>query len=209
MPVSIQQAQAKLLQSGELEGIGEDVNLFDVIVDNMLSQYGQLFLLNLGKSANKHNVVASGKLLSESYYRVVDDDTLQLWLPDYFDYPNQGVKGVKSSANAPNSPYKFKNYGMSKEGRESIKRYIEAGHAKIDVVKKSKDKALGIGRESKHLKLSDVQANKLIFLIKRQGIKQTKYFDEAISATFDDFEQKMSEAIGANIAFTLEKLNRK
>jgi len=95
---------------------------------------------------------------------------------------------------------------MNVEGRKSIKQYIQSGHAKIETVKKSNDKALGIGREKKHLSLLDVKTNTLVYLIKAFGIKKTSYFNDAIKETFADFEVNMSDAVGADITFTLEKL---
>lgn len=207
MPISIGEAQRKAIDSGFLNDIGEgrtDVRLG--ITESLLAQYGEEFMLNLGKYANQRKVVASGKLLSDSKVRIVEGTTMQIVMPDYFDYPNEGVQGVKSSKNAPGSPYKFKSYGMNAEGRKSIKDYIRSGHAKINTVRK--DKALGIGLEKKRLSVADVQANTLIYLIKRFGIKKTSYFTDALKETFKDFEVKMSEAVGRDIIFTLEKLNR-
>lgn len=206
MPISIAQAQKRITDPG---GESRDNFVLFEVSSNVLEQYGIEFMKNLGKFANQKNVVDTGKLLSDSYWKVTDDNTLQIWLPDYFDYPNEGVRGVKSSKNAPGSPYKFKNFGMSDEGRANIKGYIQRGRAKIETVRKNNDKALGIGREKKHLSLIDSQANQLIYLIKRFGIKKTGYFNKAIDETFKDFGQKMSEALGQDIIFSLEKLNRK
>jgi len=207
MPISIAQAQAKV-QNIDLGGDSRDDYIVFEISENVLEQYGIEFMKNLGKFANQKKVVDTGNLLSDSFWKVTEDNTLQLWLPDYFDYPNEGVRGVKSSKNAPGSPYKFKNYGMSVEGRRNIKSYIQRGRAKIDTVRKNNDKALGIGREKKHLSLIDVQTNSLIYMIKRQGIKKTEYFNKALEETFKDFGQKMSEAMGQDIIFSLETLNK-
>ena len=210
MPKSISQVQQSAIDDGFLntkgDGEGGDEKLG--MVPEMLKQYGEDFLKALGVNANKKKVVASGKLLSESHMQLVGDNVLQIIVPDYFDFPNEGVQGVKSSKNAPGSPYKFKNYGMNEEGRASIKKYIEDGHAKIDTVVKNHDKALGIGREKKHLSLIDTKTNQLIFMIKKYGIKKTNYFTDTVREVFADFELKMSEAIGRNIVFTLEKINR-
>jgi hypothetical protein len=104
------------------------------------------------------------------------------------------VKGVRSSKNAPNSPYQFKNYGMSADGRKSIRDYIESGRAKIRSVKQ--DKALGIGTERKSKSLIDVQTDTLIYLIKKYGIKATNYFTKTIEQSQKDIQVLMAEAIG-------------
>jgi len=205
MPISIAQAQKKL---GDPGGEGRDNFIEFRISENILEQYGIEFMTNLEKYVNEKGVVATGKLLSDSYWKVTDGNLLQIWMPDYFDYPNEGVKGVKSSKNAPGSPYQYKNYGMSSEGRASIKKYISDGHAKIETVRKNKDKALGIGREKKHLSLIDVKTNQLIYLIKRFGIKKTGYFNKTVEVSFKDLQEKLGEAAGQDIIISIEKLNK-
>jgi hypothetical protein len=208
MPSNIGSVQRSTIGSGFLDSVGEGKDEF-TFVNTVFEEYGKQFLLNLSKSANDKKVVASGNLLSQTKFEV-EGNVMRIIVPDYYDYPNEGVRGVKSSKNAPTSPYKYKTYRMSDEGRESIRQYIQSGRAKISTVTKTKDKALGIGLEKKKLSLIDAQTNQLVYLIKRFGIKKTNYFTDALNATFGkDFELKMSEAFGKQIVFTLEKLNRK
>ncbi len=207
MPSSISAVQQGSISSGFLDVTNESKENFEVF-KGIFNDYGKLFLQNLGKFANQKKVVASGKLLTESNYKI-DGNVLKIYVPYYYDFPNEGVQGVKSSKNAPGSPYKFKNYGMSAEGRASIKQYIASGKAKIETARKTKDKALGIGLEKKRLSVADVQANTLIYLIKRFGVKKTGYFADAVNATFNqDFELKMTEVFAKQIVFTIEKVNR-
>ena len=188
--------------------IGEGKSEF-TFANSVFADYGNKFLLNLAKSANDKKVVASGNLLNQTKFEI-EGNVMRIIVPDYYDYPNEGVQGKGSNKNAPGSPYKYKTYGMSDEGRASIRQYIQSGRAKIATVTKTKDKALGIGLEKKKLSLIDAQTNQLVYLIKRFGIKKTNYFTDALNATFGkDFELKMSEAFGKEIVFTLEKLNRK
>ena len=208
MPSNIGSVQRSTIGSGFLDSVGDGKDEF-TFVNTVFEEYGKQFLLNLSKSANDKKVVASGNLLSQTKFEV-EGNVMRIIVPDYYDYPNEGVRGVKSSKNAPTSPYKYKTYGMSDEGRASIRQYIQSGRAKISTVTKTKDKALGIGLEKKKLSLIDAQTNQLVYLIKRFGIKKTNYFTDALNATFGkDFELKMSEAFGKQIVFTLEKLNRK
>ena len=46
-------------------------------------------------------------------------------------------------------------------------------------------------------------------MIKKYGIKATHYFDEAVKETFADFDIKISEAVGADIIYTIKKLGKK
>ena len=209
MPKSISQVQANYISSGNY--IGEDESKFELFeAKNELEKFGPLFKEALERWANKKGVIATGKLISDSFFKMADDgNTLQIWMPDYFDYPNEGVKGVRSSKNALGSPYQYKNYGMSVEGRNNIRKYIAEGRAKIDTVVKKRDKALGFGREGKQLSLLDTKTNQLIYLIKRFGIKKTGYFTGAVNEVIKDFELKMVGAVEKDIVFTLEKINRK
>lgn len=206
MPISIAKAQQQALDDGFLDNLGSEqgapVRLG--ITEKVLAQYGAEFLQVMGKLVNERKVVASGDLTNEASFRVVDGNTMQIIVPNYFDYPNEGVRGVNSSRNAPGSPYKFKTYGMSREGRDKIRDYIRSGRAKIRNVRQ--DKAFGIGLEGKRKPLIEAQTDTMIYMIKRYGIKATHYFSDAIKETFKDFELKMSEAVGADIVFTLQKI---
>ena len=188
-----------------MEGFAQDkpgpVRL--AITEKVLAQYGAEFQLKLEKNISARQVVNTGELASNISFQIIDGDTLQVSLPEYFDYPNKGVKGVKSSRNAPNSPYQYRNYGMSKEGRRSIQEMIRRGKAKIANVRQ--DKALGIGTERKRLSAAESAENTLIYMIKKYGIKATKYFDDTVAEVFRDFDLIMSEAVAGDIVYTLQR----
>jgi hypothetical protein len=161
---------------------------------NIFHKYAQAFVKELEKNIRKYNVTASGKLIDSIEYEVSEDGkVMRVYMADYYDYPNKGVKGVKSSRNAPLSPYRFKNYGMNADGRKSIRDYISSGRAKITTV--AKDRALGIGGEKKGVSLLDTQTDTLIYLIKKYGIKTTNYFDEAVNTVFRGFADDLANAL--------------
>lgn len=177
-------------------------------VTNVLEQYALLFQQNLAKVSRDVKNVASGDLLDSFDYQISPDgNTLKLFLADYFDYTNVGVKGVKSSKNAPSSPYQYKNYGMSDEGRKSIKKYIQDGRAKIKEIEKTSYKRAGA--EAKKKSLIDLNTDTLIYLIKRFGIKATRYLDKTIEITFKDIGEKLGEAVAKDISYTINTLNKK
>jgi hypothetical protein len=94
--------------------------------------------------------------------------------------------------------------------KDSLKKYIQSGKAKITSV--MNDKALGKGGERKGLRfagkktLIDTQVATLGYLIKRFGIKSTNYFTDAFNKTFEDFEVKMFEAVESGIIITFENI---
>ena len=212
MSISISKAQKAALDSGFDFG-GENLMEFNA-VNSILEQYGAELLKNISKFGNNKGVVGSGELLSNLIPEIVEQDgvtTFTLRMLDYYDYPNQGVKGVDSSKNAPTSDYQYKNYGMSESGRASLKKYIQSGKAKITSV--MNDKALGKGGEkigvsfSKKKELIDRQVETLAYLIKRFGIKTTNYFTDAFNKTFENFEISVAEAVGTDILITFERIN--
>lgn len=212
MSISISKAQKAALDSGFDFG-GENLMEFNA-VNSILEQYGAELLKNINKFGNNKGVVGSGELLSNLIPEIVEQDgviTFTLRMLDYYDYPNQGVKGVDSSKNAPISDYQYKNYGMSESGRASLKKYIQSGKAKITSV--MNDKALGKGGEkigvsfSKKKELIDRQVETLAYLIKRFGIKTTNYFTDAFNKTFENFEISVAEAVGTDILITFERIN--
>ena len=214
MSININKAQADFLREGGDLG-GTDIVEFGVVA-GMLEQYGAELLTNISYFGNNKGVVGSGDLLSSMVPEITEDNgitTFRLRMLDYYDYPNEGVKGVNSSSNAPGSPYQYRNYGMSSEGRASLKKYILSGKAKITSVKN--DKALGKGGEkigvafSNKKALIDQQVDTLAYLIKRFGIKKTNYFTDAFNKTFKTFEVDMVEAAGRDIVITFNRLNNR
>lgn len=199
--MSISSAQRANLDNLELFAEG-DVTQF-INVDEALDKAAVLFLKNLEANIKSAQFNGSGSLLTNATYRMSDDrKAVDIILNNYFDFVNQGVKGVRSSKNAPNSPYQFKNYGMSADGRKSIRDYIQSGRAKIRSVKQ--DKALGIGTEKKSKSLIDVQTDTLIYLIKRYGIKATNYFTKTVEQSQKDIQVLMAEAIGKDFVLKFQ-----
>jgi hypothetical protein len=207
MSISISKAQADAL--AELGSFGED-RLGPVpltVLQKILVQYGSDFAIELAESMKQKEVFGSGKLADSIIPEVNEEgNTLTIRMLNYYDFPNKGVKGVKSSANAPTSPYQYKTFGMNREGRKSISDYVLSGRAKIRNVRK--DKAVGIGLERKGVNALDSKINTLIYLIKAYGIKTTNYFDDAFDKVFKDFGVIAAEAVGRDIVITIQRLNQ-
>lgn len=211
MSINIRKAQNEALASGFDFG-GDNITEFSV-VNGVFEQYAEEFLKNISYFANNKKVVSSGDLLKNMVPEIVEGNgsiIFRLKMIDYYDFPNEGVKGVGSTRNAPKSPYKYRNYGVPQSMKDSLKKYIQSGKAKITSV--MNDKALGKGGERKGLRfagkktLIDTQVATLGYLIKRFGIKSTNYFTDAFNKTFEDFEVKMFEAVESGIIITFENI---
>lgn len=192
-------AIAKNKLSGDIEfGDSKVINLSDVTL-SFFERYSAIYVKAIEDSINKNQVVGSGKMLKGVDPEVSKDgNTLRIYMANYYDFVNKGVKGVKGSKNAPNSPYQYKNYKMSDEGRKSIKEYINKGKAKIKVATK-KNTVNAVGLEKKKVSLIDLKTETLIYLIKKWGIKTTNFFDEAT----EQVQKAMIEDLGEVMAQTI------
>lgn len=204
MPISLTEARSRAL--GKIGSSKDEFQSF--VASNILEQYGVEFKAELERLMKERQIVGSGELM-DSINPVIDNEgkRLTITMLDYYDFVNEGVKGVKSQKNASTSPYRFKNYGMSAEGRASIKNYILSGKAKVRST--GGDKARGIGLERKGVQfrqkksLIDRQVDTLIYNIKKYGIKKTDYFTDAFEKVFANWEKDMGEALGEDVALSL------
>jgi hypothetical protein len=204
--------RAKQEAEAKIAGLGETSDAFEKFVaDTILEKYAQEFLKIVQQNIKDRQVVASGQLETNIRYDVDEQGkNMTITMLDYFDYPNEGVRGIDFSNNAPDSPYSFKKskgyYAMSPDGRESIKRLIAEGKAKVsDTYKTSKPRGL----EGKRKSLIDMQTDNLIYLIRKHGIKRTRYFDDAFDTVFATFAEDMAQAYGYDIGINIRLIGKK
>lgn len=179
-------------------------------VDAILLEYANKFKTNLVASINRHQVTASGDMQSDDnlYFDLVEESngstTLNIHVVEYAKFVDKGVKGWGSSKNAPRSPYSFHNPAKTSsngEFRKSIKRYIESGKAKVRVSDVKKYGA--VGGEVKKLPLIDLKVNKLMYLIRRFGIKTTNFLQQPIEQSFVGLEKKIADEYAVNVSVKL------
>jgi hypothetical protein len=208
MPISLAKAREQA-QGRAISKLGTTNEFEFFVASNILEQYGTEFKAELERLMKERQISASGDL-ADSINPVIDNEgkRLTITMLDYYDFVNEGVKGVKSSKNASTSPYKFKNYGMSADGRASIKNYILSGKAKVTDKKTMGRTVLGLERKGVQLSqkksLIDRQVDTLIYNIKKYGIKKTDYFTDAFEKVFANWEQDMAEAFGEDVALSLQ-----
>jgi len=160
------------------------------------------------QKARDKQVIDSGAMTSDQNFTIKetvygDMVGIELFMADYADYVNKGVKGWGSSANAPASPYQYKSKGMSAKGRQSIKQSIQSGGLKLTNV--NEGFKLGLERKYKKAKkpILDRQADKIAYLIKRFGIKRTGFIDEAVFESFKDFDVRIVDEVMNQFYITL------
>jgi hypothetical protein len=202
------QAQRIVLENEFLDSRGTEK--FSVIEANdigaLLLKRGEIFKKEWTKIINQKKIIASGAIERDLTFYIEEETekaTLFVKFPEYAKFVDRGVKGVKSSRNAPDSPYQFKNYGMSAEGRESLKKWMSSAKAKVS----SRDvKKYGTFRsESKFKKISeaDSKLNTLIYNIKKFGIKKRNFITPVIEKSFQGFEQELADAIGKKVSIVI------
>jgi chemotaxis response regulator CheB len=205
---TITQAQLKNLDWLNQTGQSDFVKYESKEVNNLLEYYGIEFIKNVSEAIRQKELINSGKLSSSLSQKIVPDGskvTLELYIADYYRFVDKGVKGVKSSKNAPDSPYKFKTLtGMSASGRASIKSLITNGKAKVRTITQSASRTEERGLKYKSSKsLIDKQTDTLIYMIKKYGIKKTGFFSDTFAKTFSTLEKDLAEALGYEVAINL------
>lgn len=215
MPILSGKAKANLINSDYLSENADSSSVY-ILLEGTLNDYAEKFLHLLEKYYNERKVKASGGIISNAKSVVTENGEgtlLTISLPDYYDFPNEGVQGVTYNNNAPNSPYHFKSLTkMSREGRMNLKKYLLSGKARVRNVKKTIGQEKKFSRISKGVKKSliDQQVDTLIYNIKKYGIKTTRYFDDAFEEAFADLDVVVSEQMAdAMVISIVKQVNKK
>lgn len=209
MPINITQSQKVQLNNGFVGSSGS-FNFTDDIAKDLnalLIARAEFFKDEWISILNQKKVIASGNIENVDYEIVEDTNSMSLNISYayYAKFVDQGVKGVRSSKNAPNSPYKFKNFGMSADGRESIKRWLSSAKAKVRSKDVKKFGAVGTERKFKKISESEQRLNTTIYNIKKYGIKARNFIDPVLTKTLQGFEKEIGEAIGKTITINIFK----
>lgn len=210
MAVNITQSQAN--NSEFLESTGGRYQKFDLSgLDKVLGESAKTFIENWKQIVNQKRLVSSGNMEKQLTFELDSEGdesrVLNIYVPYYAKFVDKGVKGVKSSKNAPSSPYQFKNFGMSDSGRKSIRDAIAKGKMKVRVSDVKKYGA--VGYENKNVKhkggIIDEQLKQAIFLIKKYGIKTTNFIDPVVNKSFKTLSVDIANEIGRQVAIQIRK----
>jgi hypothetical protein len=202
------QLQQTVIDNGFLRSTGSE-NFIQVQAEEigaLLLERAEIFKDAWIDIVNKKKIIASGDIETNLKFYLVDKPNvieLNIEYVKYATYVDRGVKGKDSDKNAPDSPYQFKNYGMSEEGRRSLRKYLTSGKAKV----RSKDvqKYGAVRTESKFKKISeaDQRLNTLIYNIKKYGIKKRDFINPVVKKMLNGFEQELADTIGKTVVINI------
>jgi hypothetical protein len=182
-----------------------------------LEDLAQRFYLKVVAEANKRKHFVSGNLISGDNLkqRITKEGsltTVELFMVEYADYVNQGVKGVKSDKNAPKSPYQFKTLGMPEEARKGLKDGIAAGKIRLTDKSKTKYGKEGLEAKSKDTEnqddINEREANTMAYLIKAYGIKTSGFIDTAWKEWAKEIKPDLAKAAKKQLISLIKIVNK-
>jgi hypothetical protein len=208
MPINITQSQNIQIDNGFVGSVGGE-NLTEATtkeINALLIARGEIFKDEWVKILNEKKVVASGDI-EDVGLEVVEDGnkiSLNISYAYYAKFQDEGVMGYVSKS--PNSRFKFKDtYSMSKEGRESIKKWLSNAKAKVRSKDVKKYGAVGTERKFKKISETDQRLKDVIYNIKAFGIKPRNFIEPVLNKTLVGFEKELGEAIGKTITINIFK----
>ena len=202
MARSISQAQLHFLEGNDIDLMGEEqikpIKLND-LADTM-AYLAALYTQKLAESLNKADATSSGfladsiipldvKILGSVY-------TVEIQAATYAKFIDEGVDGW---AKRRGSQYKFKSKGVDPNGEmvKSVKAWLLREGSFSQNVRTQLSK-----RESRQQSITDSATRKSIsvaYMIKRQGIKPTRFWGNATKGMKQIVEQELAKALKVDI----------
>lgn len=207
--MSISRNQIEALRNGYIQKIGSGdykvVNSKKLpILEQTLLEFGKDFNKAILDNLEKEGSIASGKLADVSFPTITKFGTkyvLNLGYPNnsaqikYFDFINKGVKGKETNSPS-DTPYAFKSIYPNRKMAASIFSWLNNARKKSSAdnvaTSKTESKRQGLKKTLISAKNKRSLAYAISVNIKKRGIKQTKYFDNAVAQVFD---KKFTEAV--------------
>ena len=182
-------------------------------VEGILETYALAFIEEAQKNINNKGLTSKGNM-SDMVFNI--DQTKSGFIisvgydqnnpaSKYYDFQNKGVAGVGKTIA---SPYSFKSLYPSRQMVTDIMEWLNTAN----ISSRNESQKFGLSKlQTKRKSLSTVKrkdmrsvAYGISVAIKKKGIKQSNFFDDAITKTFGkDFINKVSEALGADVTLKI------
>lgn len=210
MALSIAQAQAKI-RASDYEGWGVVKSAFVPkntmpLALQLVADYVEAFEKMAADKLNALDRVDTGSLASSIKFETTetkDGLIIQVFVNDYYKFVDRGVRGVGPGNINNTSPYRFRYANPSKSHINAMRGWIRRNGLKSRA--KDVQKYGRIGRENRQpedLRLAKIIARS----IKLKGLRQTGFWTDSINEVFKDFDVKMSQALGIDIAVNLQNM---
>jgi hypothetical protein len=202
------QLQKTVIDNGFLSSTGSE-NFTEVQAEEigaLLLERAEIFKDAWIDIVNKKKIIASGDIETNLKFYLVDKPNvveLNIEYVKYATFVDRGVKGVKSSRNAPDSPYQFKDYKMADEGRKSLRKWLTSGKAKFRASDVKKYGAVKTESKFKKISETDQRLNTLIYKIKKYGIKKRNFINPVVQKMLNGFEQELADTIGKTVIINI------
>ena len=212
MARSISQAQLHFLEGNELDLMGESKQAFTVMsltdITDTLAYLGALYAQKLSENLTGADASSSG-FLADSIVpldvRVMGSVyTVEIQAATYAKFIDEGVDGWAKSRG---SQYKFKTKGVHPDSDmvKSVKAWLlrEGSFSKASDISVYHGKKISLtGRESKQKSITDAStraAMTVSYMIKRQGIKPTRFWSNATKDMKQIVEMELAKALKVDI----------
>lgn len=216
--MSINRNQIEALRDGYIQKIGSgDYKVLNSkklpILEQALYDFGKDFNDAIVANLEKAGAIGKGKLAEPAMPTITKFGTkyvLNLGYPvgspqiEYFDFINKGVKGAKTGTPA-DTPYSFKNSFPNRKMAANIFSWLNTARKKSSAdnvatspteKKRQGLKSMLTGAQNKKSLAYAISTN-----IKKRGIAQTKYFDNAVSQVFNkEFTDAVAYAVISDAA---------
>jgi hypothetical protein len=147
-------------------------------VDAVFLKWAEDSILIMSKIIkSKARTKQASTLASDLYPNVIDNGIQIVTTQNYWEFVDEGVKGVFNKGKAPNSRFSFKNLGVPPDMLNSFKQYIartgSKGLRKQTLIRKNK---------KKQADLITKEAMSMAVATKIGGIKPMNYVEPAVGA---------------------------
>jgi len=217
MAKSIKQLQAELLDEGLLDRLGaqrEDLSKL-TLTEQLLIRSAANFIervkqnievLGISDTGALSDDISQGELTKQGgTYSISLGYPANSAAAKYYDFVNKGVRGVKSKT--PNSPYSFKNLGVSRKFQDNIFSWIKRNNVQGDVaITKRQAKRQSLSKMASAATNQKSLAYAVAVGIKKKGLRKTGFFDNAVDNIFGaDFATAVSKIVGQDIKILIKQ----
>lgn len=205
------QRQIKLLESGFLDSLGSNDNTLelDAVEEVFVKWMGQLveaLQRNLNTAVNGREITASGALSASVRFEYRKDGkgyTGEVYMLDYADYVDKGVKGVGPGNKNTTSPYSFKSWFPSENMRNALLLWIREKSVLQDV---TAPKGL-LGKNTRgYLRNKDRRndlATAIGISIKRKGLSARNFKAVSVDEIMEGMKADLAKAMAKDIAVSI------